>query len=81
MDKNQLRWRCRRGMRELDEAMLAYIDHHFDSATKPERELFVELLSLQDPTLFRLITGKDTDEHFQPLVDKITQTLQQKAAL
>ena len=71
----RLRWHCRRGMRELDQAMRAYLDHHFDDATDGEREAFGELLEMQDPELYRHVCGKDRDERYAAIVDKIARTL------
>ena len=73
--RSRLRWRCRRGMRELDEAMRAYLDHHYDDATDGERRSFEALLEMQDPELYRHVCGKDRDERFAPIIDKIARTL------
>lgn len=69
---SRLRWRCRRGMRELDEAMLAYLDNHYEQADATEQACFAELLDWQDPALYRLLCGKDRDDRFQTIIDKIT---------
>lgn len=71
----KLRWRCRRGMRELDEAMRAYLDNHYESAPEKEKELFLELLDRQDPELFRLISGKDKDARYDPIINSIKARL------
>ena len=71
----RLRWHCRRGMRELDEAMRAYLDNHYDDATDGERGDFEELLGLQDPELYAIVCGRQRDERFEPIIDKITRTL------
>lgn len=88
--KARLRWRCRRGMRELDQAMLAYLDDHWDAAPETEREVFEELLDLQEPTLYACITGKSpagiapasndprhahTEVRYQGIIDKISASL------
>lgn len=62
-------------MRELDEAMLAYLEHHYDNATDSERNDFEALLDLQEPELYGLVCGKDKDERYQPIIDKIAATL------
>jgi len=62
-------------MRELDEAMRAYLDNHYDDATEGEREDFEALLEMQDPELYRHVCGKDRDERFGPIIDKIARTL------
>ena len=73
--KSRLRWRCRRGMRELDQAMLAYLEYSWDQASPEERALFEELLDHQEPALYALVTGKDTEVRYQAIIDKIARTL------
>ena len=40
MQKSRLKWQCRRGMRELDELLLDYLDHSFDEASDDEKAAF-----------------------------------------
>lgn len=75
----KLRWRCRRGMRELDEAMLAYLENHYATACETEQQDFQTLLDWQDPELYRLICARDKDVRFQPIIDKIAATLGSKS--
>lgn len=79
-NKGQLRWRCRRGMRELDQAMLGYLDTCYDNASATERADFENLLDWQEPELFRLVCGKDKDERYQYIVDKIARSLAGKSS-
>ena len=74
-DRARLRWKCRRGMRELDQAMLAYLDHHFDAATEGERHVFEELLDKQEPELYALVCGQRDEPRYRPVIDKIAATL------
>lgn len=76
----KLRWRCRRGMRELDEATRAYLDNHYESASEEDKELFLELLDMQDPQLFRLISGKDMDARYDPIINAIKARLKEAAS-
>ena len=46
-----LRWQCRRGMRELDELLLHYLDGRYVQADEPEKAAFRSLLALPDPEL------------------------------
>lgn len=71
----KLRWRCRRGMRELDKAMSAYLDNHYVNASEQEREDFIALLDLQDPELYQLVTGKAKEARYQSIVDKMSATM------
>jgi antitoxin CptB len=53
-----LRWRCRRGMRELDLLLLRYLERDYPAAPGAERQAFVRLLSSQDPEILALLTGR-----------------------
>lgn len=67
-------------MRELDEAMRAYLDNHYESASEEDKELFLELLDMQDPQLFRLISGKDMDARYDPIINAIKARLKEAAS-
>lgn len=62
MNPGQLRWRCRRGMRELDVLLLRYLDDDFPAAPASDRQAFEELLSWQDPDIVDLLAGRVTTE-------------------
>lgn len=47
----KLRWQCRRGMRELDELLLGYLDKRYEGASDAEKDAFHALLALSDPEL------------------------------
>jgi antitoxin CptB len=54
-----LRWQCRRGMRELDQLLSAYVEHCYQMASDAEKASFRELLALPDPELARyLLNGQ-----------------------
>ena len=48
----RLRWRCRRGMRELDQLMLRYLDARWPSASDEERAVFLQLLDTEGAVEF-----------------------------
>ena len=56
----RLRWRCRRGMRELDVMLCRYLDRVWPTASPAERDAFVQLIELQDPDLFGYLVGRTT---------------------
>ena len=59
----RLRWRCRRGMRELDMLLLGYLEQHYASASADQQQAFRRLLSTPDPDILALLTGKlQTDD-------------------
>lgn len=47
----RLRWQCRRGVKELDAVLCAFLDKHYVTATVDEQSLFAELLALEDDQL------------------------------
>jgi antitoxin CptB len=55
---NQLRWRCRRGMRELDVLLERYLTVRWAEAVEAERTEFRALLELSDPELASLCLGR-----------------------
>ncbi len=48
---SRLRWQCRRGMRELDELLAAYLGGSYVQAGDDEKDAFEALLELPDPEL------------------------------
>ena len=58
----RLRWRCRRGMRELDQLMLRYLDSRWPIADDAERKLFLQLLDCEDDKLWRWFMGLERPE-------------------
>ncbi|MDG4552601.1 MAG: succinate dehydrogenase assembly factor 2 [Candidatus Contendobacter sp.] len=55
----KLRWRCRRGMKELDLLTLAYLERHYPTAPAEEQQAFADLLELQDPLLMSYMVGRE----------------------
>lgn len=58
----RLRWRCRRGMRELDQLLGRYLDRAWADASTDERALFERLLACEDDRLWRWFLGYDVPE-------------------
>ncbi len=56
----RLRWRCRRGMRELDVLLERYLDRAWAAASSSERAAFDRLVELPDPELFGYLVGRTT---------------------
>lgn len=53
----KLRWRCRRGMRELDRLFDRYLDRRWGAASESERAVFLQLLDCEDDKLWRWFMG------------------------
>jgi antitoxin CptB len=65
IELKRLRWRCRRGMRELDQLMLRYLDQRFQQAPTTERNVFLHLLDCEDDKLWAWFMGRETPEDAQ----------------
>ncbi len=57
-DAGRLRWRCRRGMRELDVVLVRYLERDWPTADAAERIAFRALLEWQDPEVNALLLGR-----------------------
>ncbi|MBS0465552.1 MAG: succinate dehydrogenase assembly factor 2 [Proteobacteria bacterium] len=69
----RIRWRCRRGMVELDVLLLRFLDQRWSDSPDSERSLFLRLLDCEDDNLWRWfmgITGPD-DKDLDGLVARI----------
>lgn len=71
----QVRWRCRRGMKELDVLLVRWLDRRWAGAGPAARAAFVRLLELPDPQLIDwLLQGvRPADAGMAELVDDILQ--------
>jgi antitoxin CptB len=60
-DHDRIRWRCRRGMLELDLVLNAFLERHLAILEPHELEAFHALLERPDPELLDYVMG-----HAQP---------------
>ncbi|MDA8526652.1 succinate dehydrogenase assembly factor 2 [Gammaproteobacteria bacterium] len=54
-DINKTKWKCRRGLRELDLLFRRYIEEKLDFLSKEELEMFNSILDLEDQALYDFI--------------------------
>jgi len=73
MDRKRLRWRVRRGTRELDALLGGWLEECFDSASPAEQQAFDELLDVQDPDLWDWVMGhaRAPRADWQAIIDAI----------
>jgi antitoxin CptB len=68
----RLRWRCRRGLKELDVLLTRYVNERLSSASDTERAFFDELLDTQDPVLYAYLLGQESPpEQWRALIARI----------
>ncbi|MBD9367942.1 succinate dehydrogenase assembly factor 2 [Xanthomonas sp. XNM01] len=53
----RIRWRCRRGMRELDQLFERYLARLYPQASEAQRVVFLRLLECEDDKLWRWFMG------------------------
>ncbi len=54
---SQLKWRCRRGMKELDVLLADYLEFRYDQAPVSERQAFKALLERPNTDLYAYLLG------------------------
>ena len=69
----RLRWRCRRGMRELDQLLGWYLDARYPRADDATKVAFSTLLDQPDPELWDWLSGRAVPEAsgWRAIVDEI----------
>ena len=79
-DKARVQWACRRGMLELDIAIMPFFKYEYDSLTDQEKQQFIRLLESPDPDLFNWLMnhGEPEDAGLKQIVTLIQQRNQQR---
>ncbi len=61
-DRDRIRWRCRRGLLELDIVLGRFLDQELDALSPADREAFKALLELSDNDLWDMVSGRTEAE-------------------
>ncbi|MDT9587045.1 MAG: FAD assembly factor SdhE [Candidatus Arsenophonus melophagi] len=71
--KSKIKWSCRRGMRELDIAIIPFFEYEYDSLTVYEKCLFVRLLEYEDYVLCNWLMnhGRPNDDGLYHIIQLI----------
>ena len=69
----RLRWRCRRGTREMDLLLLRFLEQGYPRLNPAEKTLFAALLDEADPDLYAWLTGQSepADPDYLTIIGKI----------
>ena len=69
----RLRWRCRRGLLELDLVLQDVLEQRYRQLDAAERQAFERLLTLADSTLLAYWQGQERcqDREIQALVEQL----------
>lgn len=78
MDKKQLVWRCRRGVRELDVLLTTFVEREYDALSEIDKQAFHDFLKTQDPVIMDWLFGKSQpdDDRLRIIVGKLQTTSQ-----
>ncbi|MFO1436485.1 MAG: succinate dehydrogenase assembly factor 2 [Gammaproteobacteria bacterium] len=76
VDDKVIRWRCRRGMKELDVILERFLHHGYEYLTTADKAAFSQLLGALDPDLFHWLTGKGLPE--EPVLQNIVRLVRAK---
>ncbi len=62
-------------MRELDMLLLRYVDSHYQAAATSEQNAFCQLLTMPDPDILGLLTGRcvSDDEHLRNVIERLLE--------
>jgi len=73
VELRRLRWRCRRGMRELDQLLTRWLNREWATSSETERGVFLRLLDCEDDRLWRWFLGRETasDVALDSLIQRI----------
>jgi antitoxin CptB len=67
VERERLRWKCRRGLLELDIVLQRYLVRH------PDDEALGELLDLPDNDLWDIVAGRS--ERYEPHLKQVVERL------
>ncbi len=62
-DLERMRWRCRRGLLELDIVLARFVEQRYAAMDDEQRRIFDKLLDMPDTELWDVITGKKESAH------------------
>jgi len=75
MQLSKLRWKCRKGIRELDILLTKYLENIFIELTKEEQQMFVEFINIDSSEMFDIVfKNKPFDKKFLKIVQTLNLT-------
>ena len=74
MSLNKLRWKSRKGIRELDILLLNYLDTHYSNLDSLDKKLFEEILEIDTYDLLNAISGKSSyNEKYESIITQLSK--------
>jgi|TARA_B110000908_G_scaffold46089_1_gene56161 antitoxin CptB len=78
MNKNRLRWACRRGMLELDLILEPFVENSYDALEEADQLRFEVLLESEDQSLFMWLMKRQSPDN--PDMQRIVQIIHESRA-
>ena len=77
MDAARLRWRCRRGLLELDILLQVFLEQGYEKLESGDRALFQQLLETPDTELLSWLNGLSLppQKELKEIVRKVIQVI------
>ena len=74
MSFNKLRWKSRKGIRELDILLQNYLDTHYSTLDSLDKKLFEEILEIDTYDLLNAISGKSSyNEKYESIITQLSK--------
>ena len=74
MSLNKLRWKSRKGIRELDILLQNYLDVHYSSLDSLDKKLFEEILEIDTYDLLNAISGKSSyNDKYESIITQLSK--------
>ena len=74
MSLNKLRWKSRKGIRELDILLQNYLDIHYSSLDSIDKKLFEEVLEIDTYDLLNAISGKSSyNKKYESIITQLSK--------
>ena len=74
MSVNKLRWKSRKGIRELDILLQNYLETHYSTLDSLDKKLFEEILEIDTYDLLNAISGKSSyNEKYKSIITELSK--------
>ena len=79
MQLSKLKWKCRKGIRELYVLLTKYLEEIFINLPKQEQDIFIEFVNIDSNELFDIVFNKKiSDSKFLKIIENLTSVGQAK---
>ena len=74
MSLNKLRWKARKGIRELDILLQNYLETSYENLNTEDKILFEEILEIETYDLLNAISGKSSyNKKYENIIEQLSR--------